>query len=56
MLYYMCTEIQACSGLLHCFLHPVIQFTVGYDEAKLYCSLLASINYEQNNAYAVFSE
>jgi hypothetical protein len=43
MLYCMFTEIQACSGLLHCLLHPVIQFTVGCDDAKLYCSHLASI-------------
>jgi len=56
MLYYMFTEIQACSGLLHWLLHPVIQFTVGCDEVKLYWNLLASINYEQNKVYAVFSE
>jgi hypothetical protein len=47
VLYYMFPEIQACSDLLHCILHPVIQFTVGCDAVKLYCSLVASISYEQ---------
>jgi hypothetical protein len=56
MLYYMFIEIQSCSDLLHCKLSLVIQCTVGCDVTKLYCSLLASINYEWNEVHAVFPE
>jgi len=35
MLYHMFTEIQACSGLLHCLLHPVIQFWLWWSKVVL---------------------